>query len=98
MELYGFEAARRALYEAIGDFESAGELYLQSGNVEKAVSCFIRSSDHQTRRRAISGILGGLFAVAFGNEVTRESTPLLEMLDNVKDNDLSTEEKGQVRP
>lgn len=96
MELYGFEAARGALYEAMRDFKSAGELHLQSGDVEKAVSCFLRSSDHQTRRRAIPEILGGLFAIAFGNEVTRESSPLLGMLDSVTDDDLSIEEKSQV--
>lgn len=97
MDRYGFRAAKTSLYKAVGDFEAAGEVHQQAGEIEQAVRCFLSSEHQHVRRRAIPGVLDSLRDVAFGSKLTSQSTQLLRLLDSVAEEDFTREEEIQVR-
>lgn len=96
MELYGFRAAKTSLYKNVGNFEAAGELHQQAGEVELAVRCFLRSEHRHIRRRAISGVLDQLRSVSFQCQLTDKSIALLRLLDKLSKEDFTSDEDVQV--
>lgn len=96
MELYGFHAARTSLYKIVGNFEAAGDLHQQAGEVEQAVKCFLRSEHRHVRRRAIPVVLDRLRSVSFQCKLTDESVALLRLLDNISKEDFTSDEDIQV--
>lgn len=97
MDRYGFRLAKTSLYEAVGDFEAAGEVHRLAGEAEQAIKCFLRSEHQHVRRRAIPEVLESLRVIAFGNKLTAEFVRLLQLLDNIAKDDFTNEEEIQVR-
>jgi hypothetical protein len=96
LEDFGLEDARTVLLESIGDYNAAGTLHLKEGQLHRAVECFLKSTDQETRRRAIPCTLDGIRMIAFGGDFDDDARRLLAMLDNVSQDNLSSGEAAEV--
>lgn len=85
MEDYGFNVARVTLLEQYGRFVEAADIHLGEGRTVQAVRLFLKDSSHESKERAESSLMLGLwrelsFGTSLGSETSVARSPLGELL------------------